>query len=134
MSHSYVKCKEGKQTKQIDTENSLPLQWMQEAYSDPWIRRNPWRRKWQHTPSFLSGNIPWSEEPDRVWSMRSQRVEHDKVPMCTWILIKHSGNIKQSQQSVQALFLTNKCHKTKSLNLFINPGRMKLVCLCYMHW
>ena len=63
--------------KQIDPENRLPLQWMHEACSDPWVRRNPWRRKWQHTPVFLPGNFPWSEEPDRLWSMRSQRVEHD---------------------------------------------------------
>ena len=31
---------------------------------DPWVRKIPWRRKWQPTPVFLPGKIPWTEEPD----------------------------------------------------------------------
>ena len=27
--------------------------------SDPWVGKIPWRRKWQHTPAFLPGKIPW---------------------------------------------------------------------------
>ena len=34
----------------------------------------PWRRAWQFTPVFLPG-----EEPDRLQSIRSQRVRHDCV-------------------------------------------------------
>ena len=26
----------------------------------------PWRRKWQPTPVFLLGRIPWTEEPGRL--------------------------------------------------------------------
>ena len=28
---------------------------MQETEVDPWVRKIPWRRKWQLTPVFLSG-------------------------------------------------------------------------------
>ena len=30
---------------------------------NPWVRKVPWRRKWKHTPIFLPGRIPWTEEP-----------------------------------------------------------------------
>ena len=29
---------------------------MQETGFDPWVRKIPWRRKWQPTPIFLPGN------------------------------------------------------------------------------
>ena len=29
----------------------------------PGVRKIPRRRKWQPTPVFLPGNIPWTEEP-----------------------------------------------------------------------
>ena len=37
----------------------------------------PWRRAWQPTPVFLSGESPWTEEPGGLQSMGSQRVRHD---------------------------------------------------------
>ena len=33
---------------------------------NPWVRKVPWRRKWQPTPAW---KIPWTEEPDRLQSM-----------------------------------------------------------------
>ena len=44
--------------------------------SDPWIRKIPWRRKWQTTPvsSILAWEIPWTEEPGRLHSIGSQGV------------------------------------------------------------
>ena len=36
-----------------------------------------WRKEWLPTPVFLSGIIPWTEEPGRLQSMGSQRVGHD---------------------------------------------------------
>ena len=39
--------------------------------------KKPWRRAWQPTPIFLSGEIPWTEEPGRLQSLGSQRVKHD---------------------------------------------------------
>jgi len=38
-----------------------------------WVRKIPWRRKWQPSPIFL----PWTEEPGGLQSIGSQRVEHD---------------------------------------------------------
>ena len=48
-----------------------------ETWFDPWVRKTPWRRKWQPTPVFLPGKIPWTEEPGRLQSMGSQRVRHN---------------------------------------------------------
>ena len=39
----------------------------------------PRGRKWQPTPVFLPGNIPWTEEPGGLQTMGSQRVRHDLV-------------------------------------------------------
>ena len=39
---------------------------------DPWLRKIPWRMKWQLTPVFLSGKFN-GEEPSRLQSMGSQR-------------------------------------------------------------
>ena len=47
--------------------------------SVPGLGRFPWRRKWQSTPVFLPGKIPWTEEPGGLQSMRLQRVGHDLV-------------------------------------------------------
>ena len=44
---------------------------------DPWVKNIPWRRAWQPTRVFLPEIIPWTEEPGRPQSMRSQRVGHD---------------------------------------------------------
>ena len=43
----------------------------------PWVRKTPERRIQQPTPVFLPGNIPWTEEPDGLQAMGSQRVRHD---------------------------------------------------------
>ena len=48
--------------------------------SDPWVRKIPWRRKWQRTPVlFLAWKVPWTEEPGRLQSIGSQRVGHDRA-------------------------------------------------------
>ena len=33
---------------------------------NPWVGKIPWRRKWQPTLVFLSGKIPWTQEPGRL--------------------------------------------------------------------
>ena len=43
----------------------------------PWVRKMSWRRKWQPTPVFLLGKIPWIEEPGGLQSMAYQRVGHN---------------------------------------------------------
>ena len=45
--------------------------------SIPGSGRSPGVRKWQPTPAFLPGKIPWTEEPGGLQSMGSQRVRHD---------------------------------------------------------
>ena len=47
------------------------------AMQETWVGRIPWRRAWQPTPVFLPGESPWTGEPRRQCSMRSQRVGHD---------------------------------------------------------
>ena len=47
------------------------------AREDPWLGKIPWRRVWQPTPVLLPGEILWTEEPDGLQSMGSQRVGHD---------------------------------------------------------
>ena len=44
---------------------------------NPWVRKIPWRRKWQPTPVLLPGESPWTEEPavhgvtkSRTWPSR----------------------------------------------------------------
>ena len=46
---------------------------------DPWVRKIPWRKKWQPTPVILAWGIPWTEEPGALQFMGSQRVGHDWV-------------------------------------------------------
>ena len=41
----------------------------------PWVRKIPWRRKWQHS-SILAWEIPWTEKLG-LQSMGSQRVGHN---------------------------------------------------------
>ena len=47
------------------------------AMWETWVGKVPWRRAWQPTPVFLSGESPWTEKPSRLQSMVSQRVGHD---------------------------------------------------------
>ena len=48
--------------------------------SDPWVKKSPWRRKEMAThSSILAWEIPWTEEPDGLQSMGSQRVRHHLV-------------------------------------------------------
>ena len=42
-----------------------------------WVRKIPWRRKWQLTPVFLPGNSHGLQEPGRVQSMGLQRVGYN---------------------------------------------------------
>ena len=46
---------------------------------NPWVRKIPWRKKWQLTPVFLPGESLWTEEPGRLQSMGLQRAWHDSA-------------------------------------------------------
>ena len=51
------------------------------AMQEMWVRSLGWEgpleEVMQPTPVFLPGETPWTEEPDRLQSMVSQRVRHD---------------------------------------------------------
>ena len=46
---------------------------------DPWVRKIPWRRKWQPTPVSFAWEIPWTEDSGGLQSMGLKRVGHDLV-------------------------------------------------------
>ena len=46
---------------------------------DSWIRKIPWRKKWQPTPVFLLGEFHGQEEPGGLQSTGSQKVGHDRA-------------------------------------------------------
>ena len=59
------------------TEPTCQLRRPERCGFEPWIRKILWSRKWQPTPEFLPGKIPWIEEPGRLQSIGSQRVRQD---------------------------------------------------------
>ena len=44
---------------------------------DPWVGKIPWRRAWEPTSAFVTGEFAWTEESGGLQSMGSQRVGHD---------------------------------------------------------
>ena len=57
--------------------------WLRRCGFNSWVRKIPWRRKWQPTRiRILAWEIPWTEEPGGQQSIGSQRVWHD------WAYIK----------------------------------------------
>ena len=56
---------------------SLAARWYRmHVGQDTWVRKSPWRRKWQPTPVFLSEEFSWTEEPGGLQPTGSQRVRH----------------------------------------------------------
>ena len=51
---------------------------------DPWVVKIPWRRAWQPTPVFFSGESPCTEELGVLQSMGSQRVGRDLATKHTY--------------------------------------------------
>ena len=51
----------------------------QQTWVNPQVGKVPWRRKWQRTPVFLPGRVPWTDEPGGLWSMGLQRFVHGLV-------------------------------------------------------
>ena len=58
------------------TLKNSPAVW--ENWIQSLVGKIPWRRAWQHTPVFLPGESPWTEEPGRLQSIGSQSVR------CEW--------------------------------------------------
>ena len=53
------------------------MQEIKTLWFDPWVGKIPWRRKWQPTSVFLSGESPWTEKSSGLQSIGLQRVRHD---------------------------------------------------------
>ena len=53
----------------------LPTMW--ENWASSLGREDPLEKEMATHPSTLAWKIPWTEEPGRIQSMRSQRVGHD---------------------------------------------------------
>ena len=57
---------------------------------DLWVRKIPWRRKWQPTPVFLPRKYPWTEEPGRLYSpwghteLDMTECTHTPYPLDVW--------------------------------------------------
>ena len=57
---------------------NLPAMW--ETGDNPWVRKVPWRRKWQPTPVFLPGEFHGQRSlAGYMGFMGLQRVRHDQV-------------------------------------------------------
>ena len=46
---------------------------------DPWVRKNPWRRKWQPTPVFLPGKSHRESSLEGYSPWGRKRVRHDLI-------------------------------------------------------
>ena len=82
-----------------------------------WVRKIPWRRKWQPTPVFLPGKSSWTEEPGGLQSVGSQRVGHNwetSLPLST-ILSLH----RYSKRNESIYVHTKNCTKIFIVALFI---------------
>ena len=94
---------------------------MQRPGFDPWIRKIPWRRKWQATPAF-AWRIPWTEELGSLQSVGLQRVTHDLVTKHThseWLkmysvlkFLKRAPNNAYDKAKAMCKFMYLKCKQS----------------------
>ena len=81
------------------------MQATQEMRFDPWVRKIPWRRKWQLTPVFL----PEKSHGQRSlagYSLEGHRVRHDwvtkhKLSTKLWGLVQHHQKLTGSYSNKQ---------------------------------
>ena len=66
---------------------------MWETWVQSLIGKIPWRRGWQHTPVFLPGESPQTEEPGRLQSKWLQRVGHDWATKHSYMIENYWGNL-----------------------------------------
>ena len=96
---------------------------------NPWVRKTPWRRKWEPTPVFLPGEFhgQWGLADYSPWGHK--RIGHDLgskqhsvIHHKKWnlkILYKYSGNTSQRQRSKNIwihMFRFHMISVTKSLS------------------
>ena len=70
---------------------------------DPWVRKIPWRRKWQPTPVFLPGEShgqrilagysPWGQkESDTTEQLSTRACTHTRARTLQWLLLIHHSS------------------------------------------
>ena len=120
---------------------------MQETRFDPWVRKIPWRRKWQPSPVLLPGKfhgLRSSLEPGRLQSMGLQRVYY-KVPHLVWPVCVGGrwGDYSNTCSRPQRLKLSFLDNLTKTLflryigNVFntnIQPTSLKKLSTLWHFW
>ena len=65
------------------------MQQMEETRVDPWVRKSPWRRKWQPTPVFLPGQFHGQRSPEGYspWGCRVRHTAQPCLLVCFWSVI-----------------------------------------------
>ena len=114
------------QVAQLSKESTCHCRRCESRRFDPWVRKIPWRRKWQSTPVFLPGKSPWTKKPGRLQSMGLQRVGHNWVQAHTWTV-------------GEKWYVTRKEMLPNCWDLWVLPSRtysvswgIQYVCLCFL--
>ena len=91
--------------------------WKRRGFN-PWVRKIPWRRKWQPTPVFLPGESLWTEKPGRLQSIGWQKVRHDWSDWACTHSLKH---VEQSLENVRSPFAFGGCSVAQSCLILCDP-------------
>ena len=86
----------------------------QETRSNPWVRKIPWRRKWQPIPIFL----PWKFHGQRRLVGCGPWGRKESTPLSFWILTEHINSSPSHFSSGLVLSLT--FYSFKADNSFIS--------------
>ena len=54
--------------KEISIDKGIQGHYIKKKEWNPWVRKIPWRRAWQPTLTFFSGESPWTDEPGMLYS------------------------------------------------------------------
>ena len=105
---------------------------MQETWVQSLGQEDPLEKDMATHSSILAWRIPWTEEPARLQSMRSQKIRHDWMTSLhfTSPYIRHFFNCKWN--------LMTPCHLLKPLIEFLltqstDPNRNSKVCIVWPH-
>ena len=89
---------------------------------DPWVRKVPWSRKWQ------PWEIPWTEEPCELQSMKLQRVWHEYIyHRLPWCLSSKESTCNAEDLWVGMILWRRKCQPTPVFLPGKSHGQWRLV-------
>ena len=102
---------------------------------DPWVGKIPWRRKWQPTPVFLLGKIPWTEEPGGLrsrWKWSHSVVSNSLCPHGLWpARLLCPWDFPGKYTGVGCHFLLQRIFSTQGSNLGVPHCKQTLYCLSH---